>query len=175
MNERIKKLRKALGLTQQEFSKRLNIGRGTLANYEVGRNEPIDAVISLICHEFNVDETWLRTGEGEMFQKPSDSIVKQLAAEFGLNDFLQSVVSEFLKLNADQRKIVREFVYNIASEMIPAAVAPAAQAADQPDQHAIWEAEARAEAEEYYREILEEKKRAANGSASSGSDTSGTA
>lgn len=64
MSERIKKLRKALGLTQQEFAERLNIGRGTLANYEVGRNEPIDAVIALICREFNVSETWLRTGEG---------------------------------------------------------------------------------------------------------------
>lgn len=67
MHERIKKLRKALGLTQQEFADRLNIGRGTLANYEVGRNEPIDAVVTLICREFNVSEEWLRTGEGEMF------------------------------------------------------------------------------------------------------------
>lgn len=64
LNERIKKLRKALGLTQQEFAERLNIGRGTLANYEVGRNEPIDAVIALICKEFNVNDEWLRTGEG---------------------------------------------------------------------------------------------------------------
>lgn len=69
MNERIKKLRKALGLTQQEFAEQLNIGRGTLANYEVGRNEPIDAVIALICREFCVSDTWLRTGEGEMFVK----------------------------------------------------------------------------------------------------------
>lgn len=64
-------MRKALGLTQQEFAERLNIGRGTLANYEVGRNEPIDAVISLICREFGVSETWLRTGEGKMFVERS--------------------------------------------------------------------------------------------------------
>lgn len=73
MGERIKKLRKKLGLTQKEFAERLNIGRGTLANYEVGRNEPIDAVINLICREFNVNETWLRTGEGgdgAMFRQP---------------------------------------------------------------------------------------------------------
>lgn len=67
MNDRIKKVRTALGLSQQEFADRIGIKRGAVANYEVGRNEPIDAVISLICREFNVSERWLRTGEGEMF------------------------------------------------------------------------------------------------------------
>lgn len=64
---RIKELRKALSLTQQEFADRLNIKRGAVANYEIGRNTPIDAVISLICREFNVNEEWLRNGEGDMF------------------------------------------------------------------------------------------------------------
>lgn len=78
MNERIKKLRKALGLTQQEFADKISISRGALATYEVGRNEPIDAVISLICREFNVSEDWLRTGEGEMFiQKSEEDELKQ--------------------------------------------------------------------------------------------------
>lgn len=67
MNDRIKKVRTALGLSQQEFADRIGIKRGAVANYEVGRNEPIDAVISLICREFNVSERWLRTGDGEMF------------------------------------------------------------------------------------------------------------
>ena len=68
MGDRLKALRKALNMTQQEFADRLNIKRNTLANYETGRNEPIDAVYSLICREFNVDEHWLRTGEGEMIR-----------------------------------------------------------------------------------------------------------
>lgn len=68
MGERLKELRKALGFkNQQEFADALNIKRGTVANYEIGRNEPIDAVITLICSKFNVNEEWLRTGEGEMF------------------------------------------------------------------------------------------------------------
>ena len=64
MNERLKKLRTKLGLTQQEFADKINIKRGAIANYEIGRNEPIDAVISLICREFSVNENWLRTGAG---------------------------------------------------------------------------------------------------------------
>ena len=67
MEARLKAVRKAIGLTQQEFADRLGIKRGAVANYEIGRNDPIDAVISLICREFGVNETWLRTGEGEMF------------------------------------------------------------------------------------------------------------
>ena len=67
MGERIRELRRVLKLTQQEFSDRLGIKRGALANYEVGRNEPIDAVVSLICREFQVNEVWLRTGAGDMF------------------------------------------------------------------------------------------------------------
>ena len=69
IGERIKQLRKALGLTQQEFADRLAIKRGALANYEIGRNDPIDAVINLICREFDVREEWLRAGEGEMFRE----------------------------------------------------------------------------------------------------------
>lgn len=67
MKDRIKKIRKELDLTQQEFADRIGIKRGGVANYEIGRNEPTDSVISLICREFNVNEQWLRDGTGEMF------------------------------------------------------------------------------------------------------------
>lgn len=67
MYKRIKEIRKALGLTQEEFAARIGVKRGAIANYEIGRNEPVDAVISLICREYSVSETWLRSGSGEMF------------------------------------------------------------------------------------------------------------
>lgn len=77
MKERIKLLRKELHLTQQEFADQLGIKRNTIATYEIGRNEPIDAVIRLICSKFNVNEDWLRTGEGEMFIEldPEDELM----------------------------------------------------------------------------------------------------
>ena len=67
MDERLKQLRKELGLTQQEFSDKIGIKRNTFAQYENGRNEPIDAVVRLICSTYNVNEEWLRTGAGRMF------------------------------------------------------------------------------------------------------------
>lgn len=165
MNERIKKLRKALDLTQREFGERIGVKPNTIATYEIGRNEPIDAVVSLICREFNVSESWLRTGEGEMFLETPDTAMGQLAKELGLDEFMQGVVSEYLKLNEEQRRVVRDFVSKIAEQSIKGPAVPTLAQAHIP----TLEDEARAEAEEYYREILEEKKRAASASASSGS------
>ena len=69
MKERLRLLRKSLDITQQEFADRIGIKRNSYANYETGRNTPIDAIILSICREFGVNETWLRTGEGEMFEE----------------------------------------------------------------------------------------------------------
>ncbi len=66
MGDRIKALRQSLGLTQQEFAEKIGIKRGAIANYEIGRNIS-DVVINSICMTYNVNERWLRTGEGEMF------------------------------------------------------------------------------------------------------------
>lgn len=79
MNERIKDLRKSLGLTQLEFGEQVGVKANTIGNYEIGLRTPSDAVIRAICREFNVNENWLRTGEGEMFN-PQD---EKLAAFVG--------------------------------------------------------------------------------------------
>ena len=73
MNERLKKLRKELDMTQQEFADKLGTARNNIAGYETGKRNPSNAVISLICREFNINEKWLRTGEGEMFIELSRS------------------------------------------------------------------------------------------------------
>lgn len=69
MKDRIKKIRKELDLTQQKFADKLGVQRNTIAMYEMGRTLPSDAIMRSICREFNVNEDWLRTGEGEMFIK----------------------------------------------------------------------------------------------------------
>lgn len=66
LGERIKKVRKALDLTQREFGERISIKQNSVAQIEMGRNTS-DQTISAICKEFGVSETWLRTGAGEMF------------------------------------------------------------------------------------------------------------
>lgn len=65
IGERIKRVRKERELTQQKFAEAIGVKQNTVAQYEIGRNEPIETVIALICSRFNVDEKWLRTGEGD--------------------------------------------------------------------------------------------------------------
>lgn len=67
MQNRIKEVRKHYKLTQTEFGERIGVKGNTVTGYETGIRSPSDSIIVSICREFNVDETWLRTGEGSMF------------------------------------------------------------------------------------------------------------
>lgn len=69
MNERIKELRKALGLTLDKFGERLGVGKTAISKIENGERGVTDQMFKSICREFNVNESWLRTGEGEMFMQ----------------------------------------------------------------------------------------------------------
>ena len=84
MGSRIKALRAALGLTQQQLAESLGIKRNTIAKYETGRGDPIDAVISLICKTYNVNESWLRDGTGPMFT--------ETARDQQIKDFIDSAM-----------------------------------------------------------------------------------
>ena len=84
--DRIRAIRKHYDLTQQDFADRIGVKRNTIATYETGRNQPIDAVVSLICREFNVNEEWLKTGKGEM--------IKALDREQEIADMVSTLFKE---------------------------------------------------------------------------------
>ena len=71
MKDRLKALRKAVKKSQTEFGQSVMVSLSAVQKWESGANEPSDAVITLICRNYNVDETWLRTGAGEMFRPRS--------------------------------------------------------------------------------------------------------
>lgn len=109
LNERIRKLRKALDLTQQQFADRIRVKRNTVATYEMGRSEPSDSAISLICREFNVNEEWLRTGEGNiMFLEPKkNDLVAKAAVLLGQKDpVFEAFVETYSKLDPSNREVL---------------------------------------------------------------------
>lgn len=125
MNERIKKLRKTLDLTQQEFADRIGVKRNTIANYEIGRNEPIDSVLALIVREFNVNEKWLRTGEGEMFIPAPASEFDELVRRYP-NLTPESIVfiEKFVRMSTEKQKAVMDFIRDVVAgfgDLVPAA------------------------------------------------------
>ena len=74
MKDRIKYVRKTVAnMNQTKFGEIIGVKQGTVAAYESGDRTPIDAVVVAICREFDINETWLRTGEGEMQREISDS------------------------------------------------------------------------------------------------------
>lgn len=93
MHERIKELRKYLGLTQAEFGEKIAMRQTGVAWLESGDRKITDRVITTICAVFGVDEIWLRTGEGEMFREPT--IDEQIAGFVG--DVLSDKGDEFQK------------------------------------------------------------------------------
>lgn len=116
MNERIKKLRKELKLTQQAFSDKLHIKRNTLANYEIGRNEPIDAVVALICKTYNVNEEWLRSGEGDMFlELPEEDEEAAYVSELledsdnDLYKLIKEIMHTYHDLTPKSKEVIRDF------------------------------------------------------------------
>lgn len=110
LNTRIKQLRKALGMTQQKFADSIGVKQNTVAQYEIGRNEPIESVIALICKEFNVNRSWLVEGVGDMFTNLPETIMDELAIQYELSDEEKEMVSSFCKLSNEQRDIVMAFL-----------------------------------------------------------------
>lgn len=119
---RTKELRKALGLTQQQFADRLHITRGAVSNWDFGRSDPSDSAISLICREFNVREAWLRDGTGEMLEiKPRaeelGELVRKLLADRP-ESFRSRLITSLLRFEPDSPEWqILENIYNsIAAE-----------------------------------------------------------
>lgn len=124
MNERIKKLRKALDLTQQEFATKIGSTQNVLANYESGRRNPSSSVINNICKTFNANETWLRSGKGEMFvPRPTDAL-ETFIRERNLSTSDRILIEKFAALDADRRHAVVEYVLSVADEIMKEDTAP---------------------------------------------------
>lgn len=119
MNERIKKLRKALDLTQQEFASRIGSVQNTITGYETGRRVPSSQVVTLICKTFNVSETWLRTGEGEMFiQQSKDDELEQVLSDIAASDdeLIKRIIRAYWRLDDKEKSAVKKLIDGFSSE-----------------------------------------------------------
>lgn len=77
-NERIKEVRKSLGLTLDKFGERIGLKKSAVSLIENGKNSVTDANIKAICREFGVDYIWLTTGDGEMFVETDDDFIERI-------------------------------------------------------------------------------------------------
>ncbi|GMQ56752.1 hypothetical protein AN1V17_11460 [Vallitalea sediminicola] len=116
MKERLKQLRKELELNQENFGKKVSLSRTAVANMEIGHRTVTNRTIQLICSTFNVNEEWLRTGNGEMF-----NITEDLIELFGymLNDMTEiekDFMIKYLKLPSQERQMVVKYLKKLTCD-----------------------------------------------------------
>jgi transcriptional regulator with XRE-family HTH domain len=117
MNNRIKQLRLALNMTQEEFASYIGVKRNTVSVYESGRNTPVTSVINLICSEFNVNKLWLLEGKGTMFHGQPHRSLDALAESNDLSVFDYLLLEKFMTLKKADRDAVVRYVQQVADAM----------------------------------------------------------
>lgn len=116
MNNRIRKVRKELNLSQTALGDKLKCSRDKIANIELGRVNPDDLFISHFCRELHISEEWLRTGNGDMIKKPSD-LYELIGASLGeLSELEEKLLRNFLSLNKEQRKAGIKFLQELVKD-----------------------------------------------------------
>lgn len=151
MKDRIREVREHFGLSMEKFGSRIGIGKASISLLESGKNNPSVQTITLICREFGVNEQWLRTGEGEMFEQTRASVLDRLSTEYDLSREQRSVIEAFLDLDPQERDVILKYVHNVFDRSAESA----AQSTAIPDK----EAQRIAESDEF--KALREKERAA--------------
>ena len=118
IGERLKWLRKDQKLTQQAFADKIGVKRNTVATYEIGRNEPLDPIINAICSKFAVNETWLRTGEGDPYIQLSRQaeIARIISAAMKASPEREALICALANATDDQIRAVHALVMKYAEE-----------------------------------------------------------
>lgn len=116
MNERIKELRKSLGLSQEAFAERLGLKGSAVSHLESGRRNITNQNIIAICREFGVNEEWLRTGSGDMFEEMSraEKAAQIVGAALGSGDeFILNTFIALGQLSPNEWELIKKFVDKI--------------------------------------------------------------
>lgn len=118
-NQRLKQLRLALHLSQENLGTALGITRSGVSSIESGSRKLSEKHIKLLLAAYpNINENWLRTGEGNMFQDNDKSILGELTTKFHLDNLDIKILEAYLKLPSQQRAVIKHFIAGIAAETV---------------------------------------------------------
>lgn len=121
MGERVRELRKTLGLSGEKFGEKIGLKRNSLSQIETGKNNLSEQSILAICREFNVNEEWLRYGTGEMFKDMSlDEEIISFIGEIqwdASSTFKKRFISAIAKLSDEEWKVLEKIIVDMASNI----------------------------------------------------------
>ena len=104
MNERIKELRKKLGLTLEKFGEHIGVTKMTISRIENGKNTVTEQMFKSICLEFNVNEEWLRNGSGDMFIEKNTVNIDEFIINNNITKTEIELVKSYLSLSLEHRQ-----------------------------------------------------------------------
>ena len=116
--ERVREIRKSLGLTLEKFGEKLGVGKTAISKIEHEQCSLTDANIKLICREFGVNYIWLTTGEGEMFVDSDDDFIEKInRIMIGENDARKSMIKTLVNASDDDIQVLCRLIdsYNSLS------------------------------------------------------------
>lgn len=116
MHDRVKQVRKSLGLSQEVFGNALGVTKTAICGIEAGRRGLTEQMAKAICREFNVNYDWLRDGTGDMFDSIPETLVDELSKEFQLDDLDKRIILGYLRLSESDRMAVKRYVQSIFEE-----------------------------------------------------------
>lgn len=118
MNERIKTLRKSLGLTQEEFSIKIGLSRNFIAQIESGTKTPSERTLKDICRIFNVNYIWLTTGIGEIEAETDNSTMAYIDSIMASdNKTAKTIFKAFAKLNKSEWELLEKIIKTVSEEL----------------------------------------------------------
>lgn len=117
INDRFKMVRLELKINQKEFGNKIGLSKSGISNIESGTRNVTDKHIKLICAIFHVNETWFRTGAGEMFQYNTENFLDDLAAKHRLTAKERIALSTFITLESDTRAAIMSYVDRLTKEL----------------------------------------------------------
>lgn len=111
--ERVREIRKALSLTLEKFGEKLGVGKTAISKIEKEERSLTEQMTKAICREFNVNYDWLTAEKGEMFSDLPQTVLDELCQQYDLDDLDRSLIQEYLKLDAADRKVLKDYIQNV--------------------------------------------------------------
>lgn len=116
INKRFIVLRKELGLSQRKIGESIGLSNSGISNIENGIRSVTEQHIKLLCAEFDVNEEWLRTGEGEMFVAKTSFSLDDYAKQNKLSSLEIDIIKSYMEVDPSVRKGVMNYFKDIFSQ-----------------------------------------------------------
>lgn len=115
--ERIREIRKELGLSLEAFGKKIGVTRGAMSNIERDQRGVTEQMSKSICREFNVNYDYLVNGEGDMFSNLPQTILDDLCVQYDLDALDRLIVEMYIDLPPQDREVVKKMMKEFARKV----------------------------------------------------------